>query len=471
MRFKKTKGIVMIKDMTAGNPIKLILWFSLPVLLGNLFQQLYLMSDLILVGRFLGMHSLAAVGTIMPFYGVIIMMSFGFTSGLSIIIAQRLGAEDYQGIGKSFAAGIILSFVFSLCVMVCLPFTPFVMHLMNVPEDIFTEAVIFIDTLLYGCMAMVFYNYLANVLRALGDSKTPLYFLIFSCVFNILLNLWFIIGLGLGVRGSALGSVISQITSVVLCGVLIHRKFPVLKITKQDFYVSKEWLYAHLRLAIPMTVQFSVIGLGALIIQSVCNTFGTSAIAAMATSIRIEQFIALPLVSIGAAVVTFTAQNYGAHKIYRIRQGVFQSSVFSLALSFLLPILVFLFGDKMVLLFLKEANDEVVNLAHTYLQITTLFYCFLGQIFIFRQALQGMGHSILPMISGFVELFMRAFAGIVLASWFGYIGLCYAGPTAWIGACVILIGGYVYVIRRQRYRLTNKERHTSWPMRLFVRKR
>jgi len=461
----------MIKDMTSGSPIKLILWFSLPVLLGNLFQQLYLMSDLILVGRFLGMHSLAAVGTIMPLFGVIIMMSFGFTSGLSIIIAQRLGAEDYQGIAKSFAAGIILSLIFSLCLMTCLLFTPLIIALMNVPSDIFTDAVIFINTLLYGCIAMVFYNYLANVLRALGDSKTPLYFLIFSCVFNILLNLWFIIGLGMGVRGSALGSVISQISSVLLCGMLIYRKYPVLKLSKKDFWVTKDWLYAHLRLAIPMTIQFSVIGLGAIIIQSVCNTFGTHAIAAMATSIRIEQFIALPLVSIGAAVVTFTAQNYGANKIYRIRQGIFQSSVFSLTLSFILPISVFLFGDKMVLLFLKEADTQVVNLARTYLQITTLFYCFLGQIFIFRQALQGMGHSILPMLSGFVELFMRAFAGIVLAGTFGFIGLCYAGPIAWIGACIILIGGYIYVLRHQQYRLTAKERHTPWPMRLFVRKR
>lgn len=461
----------MIKDMTSGSPIKLILWFSLPVLLGNLFQQLYLMSDLILVGRFLGMHSLAAVGTIMPLYGVVIMMSFGFTSGLSIIIAQRLGAEDFQGIAKSFAAGIILSLVFSSCLMTCLPFMPLIMNMMNVPVEIFEDAVIFVNTLLYGCVAMVFYNYLANVLRALGDSKTPLYFLIFSCVFNILLNLWFIIVLGMGVRGSALGSVVSQVSSVLLCGLLIYRKFPVLKLTKQDFNISKEWLYAHLRLAVPMTVQFSVIGLGALIIQSVCNTFGTSAIAAMATSIRIEQFIALPLVSIGAAIVTFSAQNYGAKKIYRIRQGVFQSSVFSLILSFLLPILVFVFGDKMVLLFLKEANTEVVNLAHTYLQITTLFYCFLGQIFIFRQTLQGMGHSILPMLSGFVELFMRAFAGIVLASSFGFIGLCYAGPIAWIGASSLLIGGYIFVLKHQKYRLTAKERHTPWPMRLFVRKR
>lgn len=461
----------MIKDMTSGSPIKLILWFSLPVLLGNLFQQLYLMSDLILVGRFLGMHSLAAVGTIMPFYGVLIMMSFGFTSGLSIIIAQRLGAEDYKGIARSFAAGIILSVLFCLFLMAVIPFVPLVMSVMNVPAEIFTDAVVFIDTLLFGCVAMVFYNYLANVLRALGDSKTPLYFLIFSCVFNILLNMWFIISLGMGVRGSALGSVISQVSSVILCGLLIYWKFPALKLTKDDFRVAKGWLYAHLRLAIPMTIQFSVIGLGALIIQSVCNTFGTSAIAAMAASIRIEQFIALPLFSIGAAIVTFSAQNYGAKKINRIRQGVFQSSVFSLVLSFILPIIVYFYGDNMVRLFLEEANQEVIDLAHKYLKITTIFYCFLGQIFIFRQTLQGMGHSVLPMLSGFIELFMRGFSGIVLASSFGYLGLCFASPTAWIGACIILIGGYIYVMKRQHYRLTAKERQTPWPMRLFVRKR
>lgn len=460
----------MIKDMTSGTPIKLILWFSLPVLFGNLFQQLYLMSDLILVGRFLGMNALAAVGTIMPFYGVLIMMSFGFTSGLSIIVAQRLGAEDYKGIAYSFASGIILSLLFCLLLISVIPFIPLFMSFMNVPPEIFSDSVIFINTLLYGSVAMVFYNYLANVLRALGDSKTPLYFLIFSCVFNIILNMWFIIGLGMGVRGSALGSVISQISSVFLCSCLIYWKFPVLKLTKEDFIVARSWLYAHLRLAIPMTIQFSVIGLGALIIQSVCNTFGTTAIAAMAASIRIEQFIALPLFSIGAAVVTFSAQNYGAKKINRIRQGVFQISVFSLVLSFILPIIVYFFGDEMVRLFLENANQEIVELAHKYLKITTIFYCFLGQVFIFRQTLQGMGHSVLPMLSGFVELFMRGFSGIVLASSFGYLGLCFASPAAWIGACVILIGGYVYVLRRQRYRRTKKERQTGWPKSLFVRR-
>ena len=460
----------MIKDMTSGSPIKLILWFSLPVLLGNLFQQLYLMSDLLLVGRFLGMRSLAAVGTIMPFYGVLIMMSFGFTGGLSIIIAQRLGAEDYKGIARSFAAGIILSFLFCLFLMMVLPFVPLMLELMNVPVEIFSDAVIFINTLLYGCVAMVFYNYLANVLRALGDSKTPLYFLIFSCVFNVLLNMLFIVGMGMGVRGSALGSVISQITSVILCSGLIYWKFPILKLTKEDFCVAWDWLYAHLRLAIPMTIQFSVIGLGGVIIQSVCNTFGTSAIAAMAASIRIEQFIALPLFSIGAAIVTFTAQNYGAKKINRIRQGVFQSSVFSLVLSFILPIIVYIWGGEMVRLFLEEANQEVIDLAHKYLKITTIFYCFLGQIFIFRQTLQGMGHSVLPMLSGFVELFMRGFTGVILASSYGYLGLCFASPAAWVGGCAILIGGYVYVLRHQHYRKTQKERLAWWPKSLFVRK-
>ncbi|MBR5130418.1 MAG: MATE family efflux transporter [Alphaproteobacteria bacterium] len=460
----------MIKDMRSGSPIKLILWFSLPVLLGNLFQQLYLMSDLLLVGRFLGMHSLAAVGTIMPFYGVLIMMSFGFTSGLSIIVAQRLGAEDYKGIARSFAAGIILSFLFCLFLMMVLPFVPLMLDLMNVPVEIFSDAVIFINTLLYGCVAMVFYNYLANVLRALGDSKTPLYFLIFSCVFNVLLNVWFIVGMGMGVRGSALGSVISQITSVILCSGLIYWKFPILKLTKQDFCIAWDWLYAHLRLAIPMTVQFSVIGLGGVIIQSVCNTFGTSAIAAMAASIRIEQFIALPLFSVGAAIVTFSAQNYGAKKINRIRQGVFQTSVFSLVLSFILPVVVYIWGGEMVQLFLEEANQEVIDLAHKYLKITTIFYCFLGQIFIFRQTLQGMGHSILPMFSGFVELFMRGFTGVVLASSYGYLGLCFASPAAWVGGCVILIGGYVYVLRHQHYHKTKKECLTWWPKSLLVRK-
>lgn len=461
----------MIKEMTSGSPIKLILWFSLPVLLGNLFQHIYLISDLMLVGRFLGLESLAAVGAMMPMYGVMIMMSFGFTNGLSIVIAQRFGAKDITAISRSFGAGILLSGLWGVLLTgAVMFFLPHVMAWMNVPENISDEAELFIKTLTYGCMAMVYYNYLANVLRALGDSKTPLYFLIFSCVFNIILNVCFIVGLKMGVVGSALGSVISQIVSAGLCWYYIYLKFLILRLHKPDFALPFKWVYEHLRLAVPMMIQFSVIGLGAIIIQSVCNTFGTDAIAAMATCIRIEQLAALPLYSMGAAIVTFAAQNFGAHRIRRIRQGVFQSSIFSLLVSIFVSVWMFLWGEEMVLLFIKEPDKQVIEMACLYLQITSLFYCFLGQIFVFRQVLQGMGQSIFPMISGFMELFMRSFAAIILAAYYGFLGICWASPIAWIGSVAVVAPGYVWMIRKYRYRLTKKERMTPWPFRLFVKK-
>lgn len=457
----------MIKDMTSGSPLKLLLWFSLPVVISNLFQQMYMITDLIVVGRYLGIHSLAAIGTMIPLFAVMVMMSFGYTSGLSIIIAQRFGAKDFDGVKHSFAAGILLCFAFSFLIMgLIIPLLDIILKGMNVPPEIMPQAERFIKTLVYGLVAMVFYNYLSNVLRSLGDSKTPLYFLIFSTVFNIVLNVFFIVHLNMGVVGSALGSVCAQFTSVILCLGYILWKFPILRIYKNNFKMTFDWIYDHIRLALPMTVQFSVIGLGGIIIQSVCNSFGPFAIAAMAAGLRIEQLATLPLYSLGAGLVTFSAQNFGAKKIRRIRQSVFQSSVFSLITSLMIAMVVYFYGDYAVALFLEEPNAAVIDMAHTYLKITTLFYAFLGQIFIFRQTLQGMGHSILPMMSGFTELFMRAFAAVILASSFGYVGICYASPIAWVGAVLVVAPGYLWVIHR--YKKQTKLPNVWWPKSLFI---
>lgn len=439
----------MTKNMTFGRPISLILFFSLPVFLGQLFQQLYMISDLIIVGRYLGVASLAALGGTVPIFVVLLMMSFGFTSGLCVIVAQRFGAQDAKGIRRSYATGLILSGIFAIVSMgICIPLLPVILYHMNVPDELFLLSQEFIGTLIWGITGLVFYNYLSNVLRALGDSKTPLYFLIFSCVFNLFLNLVFIVYWNMGVKGSALGSVCAQIVSVLLCVAYMVVRYPVLRLKRDDFTIDRQFIWDHIRLGLPTALQFSVIGLGALVIQAVCNRFGMNAIAAMTAGLRVEQLFTLPLMSLGPAMVVYAAQNFGACRIRRIRDGVRQGSLFSFLLSLLIATVVYIWGQKIILLFLKNPDVEIISLSHQYLKTTTLFYCFLGQIFVFRQTLQGIGQPMVPLISGFVELGMRVFGALILASVFGFTGLCYASPAAWVGGAIVVAMGYRYYERR-----------------------
>ncbi len=445
--FFPKKDFIMILNMTSGHPLRLILLFSLPIFIGNLFQQLYMISDMIIVGRYLGVHSLAALGAVIPIFMLMIFLAFGYTNGLSIIVAQQFGADCKSGVRRSFATGIVLSLCFAILTTgLFIPALPFILTYMNIPPEIMPQAESFISILAYGSFAMVFYNFFSNVLRALGDSKTALYFLVFSCVFNLFLNVLFIVFMGLGVAGSAWGSVCAQLISVLLCLGYIIAKYPLLRTKRTDFKFSASWAWVHLRLAIPMALQFSVIGLGVLIIQVVCNSFGTDTIAAMAASVRIEHLATLPLMTLGAGIVTFAAQNFGAGKIRRIRTAVTQSSLFSLSVSLVTAAVVYFYGENFIVAFLDKPDERVIALAHEYLTISTLFYFFLGQIFIFRQTLQGVGQSVIPLISGIVELLMRAFAALFLAQKFGFTGLCYASPIAWASGALVVSAGYVWFL-------------------------
>ncbi len=447
----------MMKDMTEGVPLKIILWFSLPLLIGNIFQQIYSLSDIIIVGNYLGVHSLAAVGAMTPVFLVMVFTITGFSNGLCIITAQRFGAKDEKGVRKSFAVGLILSFLFAfICSFSLLHEMPSILVEMKVPQEILLEAEQFMRFLAYALLATVFYNYLSGVMRALGDSKTPLYFLIFSCVLNIILNLYFIIVLKMGVAGSGLGTGVAQSCSVLLCILYMLWKFPILKLKKEDFKWNGFFVMQHLKIAFPMAIQFSILGLGVLIIQRACNSLGPETIAAFTAALRIEQLGTLPMVSFGLAMTTFAAQNYGAKLIRRIRQGVLQCSLMSLIYSIVAAVVVYSFGSTLVSVFLSDPEPEVVQMAQKYLKITTLFYGFLGQIFIFRQTLQGMGRALLPLLAGIVELVMRAFAALFLASGLGYIGICYASPIAWIGAASVVSIGYFVVIRRYKITLFQK---------------
>ena len=441
----------MINDMTKGNPLSLIFWFSIPLLIGNIFQQLYNIADIVIVGRTLGINALAAVGAISPIFFFIMFVVVGLTNGFAVITGQRFGAKDFDGVRRSVTMSTILSTIFTLFFSVLLAvFMDKILTLMNVPQEIYKDAYWYIQIVIAGLWVCNFYNLLANIVRALGDSKTPLYFLIFASILNVFLALLFILAFHWGVPGSAVAVVLSQAVSVVLCLWYVKKRFPILHLKKSDWIFDfknnreKELSFAidHLNVGIPMAVQFSILGFGILIIQSVCNSFGPDVIAAFTAALRIEQIATLPMISFGVALAAYTAQNYGANNFARIRMGVNKCSLICICLSIVMAFIMHYQGAQIVAIFLGNPEGKIISIAHEYLFLSSLFYFFLGQIFIFRNALQGMGQVVIPLSASIAELLVRSFAAVYLAVKFGYMGIFYAGPIAWVSASTIVAVGY-----------------------------
>lgn len=441
--------------MTTGNPVKLIVKFTIPLLIGNIFQQMYSISDIIIVGRLIGINALAALGVSAPIFALLVFASIGFTNGLTVITAQSFGAKDYAKLRRSVTASIILCAAFVIAASaITLLSMDIMFEIMNVPEELKKDAGIFTSVICSGTIMIVFFNLLSSFMRALGDSKTPLYFLIFATMLNVAFNFVFIKYLGLGIAGSALGTISAMFVSVICCLVYIPKNFPLLLPKKRDWKPNWEFYKQHLAIAFPMALQFSILSISMAITQSVCNSFGPIAIAGFISAMRVEQIAVQPMVSLGLTMSTFVAQNYGAKLISRIRRGVFKASMISVSLSIFLALMMFAFSESLIKIFIEEENfeimDKVLYFATSYIKISILFYFPLGQIFIYRNALQGMGNAVIPLISSIVELLMRTFAAVFLAATFGYIGMCFASPIAWIGGGTVTSIGYFVMIKRIR---------------------
>lgn len=443
----------MINDLTKGAPLKLMLLFSIPLLIGNIFQQFYNIADIIIVGRTLGMTALASVGAVSPLFFLIMFIIVGMTNGFAVITGQRFGAKDYEGVRRSVTMSTILSTVFTITfTIICAAAMHHILFLMNVPQEIYKDAYYYIQIVVIGLIVANFYNLLASIIRALGDSMTPLYCLIIASVLNIFLALLFILEFHMGVPGSAFALVLSQAFSALLCVWYVKKHFPILHLKKKDWIIDwkKEFNFAlaHLKVGIPMAVQFGILGLSLLIIQSVCNTFGPDVIAAFTAALRIEQMATLPMISFGVALAAYVAQNFGAGNFSRIRFGVKKASLINVILSIVMAFIMHFWGGHLVRIFVGYQNEDIVKIAHDYLFRSSLFYFFLAQIFIYRNALQGLGRAVIPMLSAVGELLMRAFAAIYLAAKIGYFGVFYAGPIAWVAASIVLAAGYYSTIKQ-----------------------
>ena len=437
----------MLQNMTEGEPLKLILPFMIPLLIGNVFQQLYNIADVVIVGRTIGVEALAAVGSVTPLFMMTMVLTIGLSNGCTVVTGQRYGAGDMDGMRRSIGTCTVLSVLFTLLIMLVfhIIIDP-ALVLMNIPLELLEDAKAYVMIIVDGLFAMMGYNLLSGIMRSLGDSKTPLYFLIVSSVVNIALALFFILVLGWGVPGSAVALVIAQAISAILCLAYIYKRFPQLHISRKDFWLDGPEVWAHLRMGLPMAVQFSVLGVGIIVLQSVCNKFGGQQIAGFTAATRVEQMALQPMISSGIAMAVFTAQNYGAHRFDRIREAVRKCSMLSLGFSAFAALCMFLFGEHIIGIFMENPGPEVMEAAHLYILYTVPVYFFLSQIFIYRNACQGMGIGLVPMLSGFIELIMRSGAAIYLSEAFGYIGACVASPISWISCALFVFCSFRYFI-------------------------
>lgn len=431
------------KELTSGSPIKLITFFMLPIFLGNIFQQLYNLVDALIVGRIIGINALAAVGATSPIIFMIISFIFASTQGFTVITAQKFGAREYDLVKKSLAASIVLSAALTIIVtLISAPFSYQMLAFLRTPADIIHMADTCLFIMLVGIFATVFYNLSSNIIRALGDSKTPLYFLIFASILNVFLDIYFIVNLKMGIVGAGWATVLSQAISTILCLAFMFWKFPILRLKKEDWIVSKDFYMEHLRVGIPMGFQMSVLSIGIIALQFVLNGFGSVAVAAFTTAIRVDQLFTQVYLALGATMAVFAAQNFGAKKLSRIKEGAKASILIAFITSiFSILVLTFFSGD-LVALFMSEVDPEVVRLAEIYLHILMIFFFFLGVLLIFRNILQGMGSVMAPLASGIAELIARTACAFIFGHYFGYVGICTATPAAWAAAALVLFIGY-----------------------------
>ncbi len=435
-------------DMTTGNPMNIIFNFTLPIFIGNVFQQFYNMADAVIVGKFVGNKALAAVGST----GTIMFLIYGFvvgmTAGFTVLTAQKFGAGDMPAMRRTVAGASFLSLLVGLVLTAAfMAFMKPWLTLMHTPEDIFADAYAYIMIISAGILAQMLYNLLASILRALGNSRVPLYFLILSALLNIVLDLVFIIVFHMGAAGAAAATVISQGVSGALCLVYIVKKVPLLHMTREDWKLSGALLGTQIRIGIPMALQYSITAVGTMMVQASLNILGSTLVAAYTAAGKIEQIVTQAYVAMGTTMATYGAQNMGAGNISRIRQGFKASTVIGVVYAVVSAALVMTVGKYMTYLFVSEDVALIMDSVNTYLVCAGIFFIPLAIVNIYRNGIQGLGYGLLPMMAGVAELAGRGVVAVIAARQKSYLGVCLASPAAWVLAALLLIGMYYYVVK------------------------
>ncbi|MFI3200397.1 MAG: MATE family efflux transporter [Eubacteriales bacterium] len=439
----------MKKDLLHGSPIKVIISFALPILFGNLFQQIYSMIDSIIVGKFVGVEALAGVGATSALNWFIIGFIVGTSNGFAIPIAQCFGAKDYSQMKRYYTNAMYIAVFISIVVTaMALVFVDPILRLMQTPEDMYQYSKTYVQTIFMGVPGIFLYNYLASVLRGIGDSKTPLYFLVGASILNIILDLILVLVFQWGVFGTGFATVISQTLAGILCMILIIKKFDILKTSKEDWGFSWKHIKRLCYMGFPMGLQFSITAIGGIILQSYVNTLGSAAVAAMTAATKVNIFACQGLEAIGLAMATFSSQNLGAGKISRISQGVKQSILVGFVYTFCVFVTMLFASGHLALLFVSKEETVIIKIISEFLQINTFLYIFLGVLLVLRYTIQGLGYSMFAMLAGVTEMFSRMLCGMFLVTNLGYMGAILSGPIAWLSACLFLIPAYFLVMKK-----------------------
>lgn len=439
----------MEKNMATGSPGKNILYFALPVFAGNLFQQIYNVVDTVIVGKFVSTEALAAVGSTGTINFMILGFMTGLMAGITVLTSQRFGAEDMRGMRRSVAsAGMIAIAATIILTAISLLGMHRLLVLMNTPDDIFDDAYQYIMIICAGILVQALYNLFACILRALGNSKVPLYFLLFSASKNIILDLVSIIVIKMGVAGAAYATVISQGVSAVLCFIYMVKKVPILHLTREDFHVEGRLIKNQLAVGLPMAFQYSITAIGTTMVQMALNTLGSTYVAAFTAASKCEQMAGQAYIALGSAMATFAAQNVGAGRYDRVRKGFARATMFGIIFSVVIGLVMYFFGYIVTGLFVTGDATQIEGMVDTYMKYTALFLIPLTVVNVYRNGIQGMGYGLLPMTAGIAELVGRGSVALIAIHYHSYAGVCLASPMAWILASALLLTMYFAIMKK-----------------------
>lgn len=441
----------MVNDMTTGNSARKIFFFSLPLLIGTVFQQVYNLADSAIVGKILGTNPFAAVGLTGSITFFVLGLVFGSCSGFAIPVAQDFGAKDAAGVKRCVANIVWIGIVFAiLMTAITVPLTKQILVWMDVPDELMGYAYDYLVWIFVGIGAQMMYNLLASIIRALGDSKTPLYFLIICSILNIGLDIFCIKSLNMGVKGAAIATGVAQLISGVACLVYMVKKFPMLRLSRADMKLHLPTVKRLIGIGLPMGLQFSITAIGSIILQKAVNNLGTDIIAGVSAASKVQTLVMSPMDAFGVSMATFAGQNYGARRLDRVRRATKEVTLMLWAYS-AIAFCIFFFGAKyIVLMFVDPSETKIIDLVHQFVTINGVFYPVLSLIYVYRNTLQGVGFSKAAMLAGLFELIARTVMGLFVVPKLGYTAVCFAHPTAWIMADSILIPLYLHLLSEKR---------------------
>ena len=440
-----------VKNMTSGSPGKLILTFAIPLMLGNIFQQFYTMVDTMVVGQVVGVEALAALGATDWLVWLVLGVATGMTQGFSILVSQYYGAREWEKLKKSVAYSYVLTGVLALLVLTVSQLVIHrVMIFLNTPKNIIGMSMLYLRIVFCGIPVISAYNILAAILRAMGNSRSPLIAMILASVINVSLDFLFVAGFGWGVAGAAIATVIAQGFSAVYCFCVL-RKVDLLHLEKKHFRFDAGLIYRLLYLGTPIAIQNVIISIGGLVVQYVVNGYGFLFVAGFTATNKLYGVLELAAISYGYAMTTYVGQNLGAGEIRRIKKGVFSGTIMALITSFVISVLMILVGRNILALFVSGDPDQVkqvLDIAYKYLFIMSCFLWTLYLLYVYRSAIQGLGNTVIPLASGIAEFVMRIGVALLLPKLIGQDGIFYAEICAWSGAALLLCVSYGWIIRK-----------------------